>query len=194
MTINDAVRVVGSLDLEWSDKPTIEDIQADTDVEIDAISMLPEDPEQEVARYNAILQLAVQAITDPNVANKIAQEGKTINIAPLIQKILQRSRIHDPDIFRNITQEESMGFVSVAEIRAAEANVNAIMQGQELPSPPAPEQDHKARIEVYRAAAIVAASSGNEQLAQVLQQLIQVQAQIMEEEDTEAKPGRPVGS
>ena len=49
MPVDEAVRIVGSMDLQWSDKPTEEEIQADVDVEIDAISMLPESPEDEVA-------------------------------------------------------------------------------------------------------------------------------------------------
>ena len=86
-----------------------------------------------------------------------------------------------------------MGFVSVAELRAAEANVAAILQGQQLPSPPQSGQDHMARIETYKGAAIIAAASGNQKAAMMLQQLIQVQAQIFEEEQKkQPMPGRKV--
>lgn len=195
LTFTDAVRIVGSLDLEWSEDPTIEDIQMDTDVEIDAISMLPESPEIELQRYQQLLQLAVDGLVTPQVQQKLTEEGKTFELAPLIQQILLRSRIKDPNIFRNIRPEESQGFVSVAEIRAAEANVEAIMQGQQIPSPPAEGQDHLARIEVYRAVAKVAARSGNEQAAQLLQQLIEIQAQLLEAEQAkQPTPGRRVNT
>ena len=98
-----------------------------------------------------------------------------------------------PEIFRNIKPEESMGFVSVAEVIAAGDNVNAILQGQQPQSLPQEGQDHMARIEVYKRAAIVAAASGNEQVVQVLQQLIELQAQVLEQEQSKtAEPGRRV--
>lgn len=193
VTIKDAVRIIGSYDIEWSETPDLDDIQLDTDVEIDVISMLPENPEMEAQRYMELLNVAIEGLSNPAVVNKLKEEGKLFNLAPLIEQILIRQRIKSPDIFRNIRPEESMGYVSVAEVRAAEANVNAIMAGQQLPSPPAPGQDHMARIEVYKGTAIVAAQSGNEKLAAVLQQLIQLQAQIFEEEmKKEPQVGRPI--
>jgi hypothetical protein len=35
VSVEDAVRVVGSLDLEWSDNPSEEDLQAEVDVELE---------------------------------------------------------------------------------------------------------------------------------------------------------------
>ena len=193
VTIKDAVRIIGSYDIEWSDTPDLDDIQLDTDVDIDVISMLPENPEMEAQRYMELLNMAIEGLSNPAVVNKLKEEGKLFNLAPLIEQILIRQRIKSPDIFRNIRPEESMGYVSVAEIRAAEANVNAIMSGQNPPSLPAPGQDHMARIEVYKGAAIVAAQSGNQKLAMILQQLIQLQAQIFEEEmKKEPQVGRKI--
>lgn len=193
LTYTDAVRIIGSLDLEWSEEPDVEDLQMETDVEIDAVSMLPESPEVELARYQQILNLVIQGINDPGIINKLRQENKTFELTPIVEQILMRARIRNPNVFRTIRPEESQGYVSVAEIRAAEANVNAILQRQEIPSPPAEGQDHMARIEVYKAAAIVAAGSGNEQVAQLLQQLIEFQANLMQEEmKKQPQPGRIV--
>ena len=193
VTIKEAVRIIGSYDIEWSDDPDIDDLQMDTDVEIDVISMLPESPETEAQRYMEMLRLAIDGLSNPAVVNKLGQENKIFNLAPLIEQILIRQRIKSPEIFRNIRPEESMGFVSVAELRAAEANVAAILQGQQLPSPPQSGQDHMARIETYKGAAIIAAASGNQKAAMMLQQLIQVQAQIFEEEQKkQPMPGRKV--
>jgi len=58
----EAVRLVGSLDIEWSENPTTEELQADTDVEIDVISMLPENPEEELRRLNETLSLMIQGL------------------------------------------------------------------------------------------------------------------------------------
>jgi hypothetical protein len=58
---------------------------------------------------------------------------------------------------------------------------------------PAPGQDHMARIEIYKVAAIIAAKSGNQKVAMMLQQLIQLQAQVYEEEQSkQAQVGRRV--
>lgn len=193
ITIKEAVRIIGSYDLEWSQEPDIDDFQADTDVEIDVISMLPESPEQEAQRYMELLNLAIQGLSNPAVVNKLSQEGKTFNLAPLIEQILLRQRIKSPDIFRNIKPEESMGFASIAELKAAEANIQALTQGQQLPSPPQPGQDHLTRIEVYKGVAVVLAGTGNTQMAQAIHQLIQMQAQMYEaEQKKQAQPGRKI--
>jgi hypothetical protein len=69
----------------------------------------------------------------------------------------------------------------------------AIMSGQQPPSMPQPGQDHLARIEIYKAAAIVAVKSGNQQLGEMLQQMIQLQAQVYEEEQSkQAQVGRRI--
>jgi len=189
MTKEEAVRVVGSLDIQWSEDPTKEEIQADVDVEMDIYSMLPENPEQELRELQVALGMAIDAIRDTQVAQKIAQEGKIIEISPLIEQILMRLKIKNPDVFRNIKPEESQGFVSVAEVRAAKDNANAALVGQPPPSPPAPGQDHKARLEMYGSVKAVLDSIG--QVSDILEQLIQLQAAIMEEESKkEAEPGK----
>lgn len=188
---DEAVRIVGSLDLEWSENPTKEELQADTDVEIDVISMLPEDPEKEMQELQTILALMVNALTVPQVGQKIAQEGKTFNISPIVEQMLLRLRLRDPEIFRNIKPEESQGFVSVAEVRAAKANVQAALAGDpNIPSPPAAGQDHVARLEVYSTIAQLIQSLGDTIAGKILAALMQTQQMLLQEEmDKEAKPG-----
>ena len=194
MPIKEAVRIVGSLDLEWSDNPTKEEIQAETDVDIDVISMLPENPDKEIQELQTILQLMVEGLTNPQIAQKIAQEGKTINISPVIEQLLLRLKIKDPDIFRNIKPEESQGFVSVSELRAAKQNVQAALTGnQQIPSPPAPGQDHLARLEVYtEVSQILQAVPGiqNSPAWKIITQLIQIQSALLQQvQEEQAKPG-----
>ncbi len=187
----EAVRIVGSLDIDWSDDPSIDEIQADVDVEIDVISMLPENPEEEGRRANETLSLAIQALTIPEVRTKLQEEGKTINLSPLIEQILMRQRIRNPDIFRNIKPEESQGFVSVAEIRAAKQNVEAALTGQNPPSPPEEGQDHVARLEVY--GAIQQLLQKANQTSEILEQLIQVQSALLQQvQEKQSTPGQAV--
>jgi len=80
-----------------------------------------------------------------------------------------------------------MGFVSVAELKAAQANVAAALQGQPPPSPPAPGQDHQARLEMYRAIAQLVGALG--QVSDILNQLIEQQT-IMFEEETKIRAPR----
>jgi hypothetical protein len=190
--VDKAVRIVGSLDIEWSNSPSEEEVQADTDVEIDVISMLPEDPEKELQELQTVLSLMVQGIENPAIANKIAQEGKIIELSPIIEQMLTRLKIKDSQVFRNIKPEESQGFVSVAEIRAAKDNVNAALAGSpDLPSPPAMEQDHKARLEMYtEVAGILQEAAPDSQAMQILQQLIQIHTALLQEiESKQATPG-----
>lgn len=179
----EAVRIVGSLDVEWSDTPTKEGVQADVDVEIDVISMAPENPEKELQEMSAILNLMVQAITTPEIYQKIQQEGKTFNLSPIIENMLLRLRVRDPEVFRNIKPEESQGFTSVAELRAAQQNVMAAMSNQMPPSPPEKGQDHRARLEVYMA--ISQLLKAMNQVSDMLEELIKLQAAILEEEEAE---------
>lgn len=189
LTYKDAVRIIGSLDLEWSDKPTKEEIQADTDVELDVISMLPENPEKELAQLNTLLMLMIQAIQTPGIKEKMAQEGKTFNLSPLIEQMLMRMKIRDPEIFRNIKPEESQGYVSVQQIREAKENVNAALTGQQIPFPPKPEDDSVAKLEVYTTISQLLKQAG--QACDALDQLIQIHVQLLEEMQKEqANPGQ----
>ena len=194
MTVDKAVRIVGSLDLEWSNDPTKEEIQADVDVEIDVISMLPENPEKEMQELQTILTLMYQAMTTPQISQKLAQEGKTINISPIIEQLLLRLRIKDPDVFRNLKPEESQGFVSVQQIREAKQNVDAALsqpQGAPVPFPPKEGDDHVAKLEVYTSIKSLLDKAG--QISDTLEQLIQMQAALLQQvQEAQAKPGNPV--
>jgi hypothetical protein len=191
---DEAVRIIGSLDLQWSDKPTKEEIQADTDVEIDVISMLPENPDKEIQELTTILNLMTQALTTPQIQTKIQQEGKTFNISPIIEQILLRLRLKDPEIYRSIRPEESQGFVSVAEVRAAGSNVNAALAGNpQIPSPPAQGQDHRARLEVYGEIQKVIGTMGDTIAKRIIDALMQAQSALLQQEmDKEATPGNKV--
>lgn len=193
MTIEDAVRITGSMDIQWTTNPTKEEIQADVDVELDVYSMLPENPAQELQEMQTALGMAIDAVRDPMISQKIAQEGKTIELSPLIEQILMRLKIKNPDVFRNIKPEESQGFVSVAEVRAAKDNVNAALQGGQPPSPPAPGQDHRARLEMYTEVQGVLKMAG--QVSDILEQLVMLQQQVMEaEQEKQDEPGKLVSN
>lgn len=192
--IEEAVRIIGSLDLQWSDTPTQEEIQADVDVEIDPISMLPENPQDEIAQLQQVMQLMVQAINDPALAQKIAQEGMKFNLTPLIQQLLTRMKIKDPDIFRTIKPEESEGYASVQQLRLAQGNVEAALHGQPL-QPPQPNDDHATQIAVYQPILKLLQEAGQQQTEafQALAQLIQVQsAMLQEQQDKQANVGQQV--
>lgn len=192
MPIDEAVRIVGSMDLQWSDKPTEEEVQADVDVEIDAISMLPESPEDEVAMLEQALNMMIEALTQPVIMEKIQQEGMVFNFSPLIQQLLMRMKIKDPNIFRTIKPEESQGYASVQQLKFAQANVEAAMHGKPI-QPPQPTDDHQAQIAVYQPIVQLLQEAGQQQTHafQILSQLIQIQTQMMQDaQDKEANPGQ----
>jgi hypothetical protein len=196
MTIEEAVRVIGSLDIQWSDNPTQEEIQADTDVEIDVTSMLPENPQQELEEQKVALGLALQAVQDPTgkVREKLAQEGYTFEIAPLIETILMRLKIRNPDVFRRLKPEESEGYVSVAEVRAAKANVQAALAGQQPPNPPAPENDHVARMETYQTIlGLIQPEAPDSVAVQILTQLVQMHQELLQAiQEKQAQAGQKI--
>ena len=184
-TVDEAVRIVGSLDLEWSENPSREEIQADVDVEMDVISMLPENPEKEIQELQTVLALMIQGLTVPEIRAQLQIEKKTIRLSPIVENLLMRLKIRDPDIFRTIRPEESQGFVPAAELLAARQNVAAILQGQDVPSPPDVGQDHRTRIEAYAALAELGNLPG--QIMQMLDKLILIHEQLLaEEQDKEA--------
>lgn len=192
--IEEAVRIIGSLDLQWSDKPTQEEIQADVDVEIDPISMLPENPQDEIAQLQQVMQLMVQAINDPVIAQKIAQEGMTFNLTPLIQQLLTRMKIKNPDIFRTIKPEESQGYASIQQLKVAQGNVEAIMHGKP-PIPPQPTDDHAVQIAVYQPILQLLQEAGQQQTQAfaALSQLIQLQSAMLQEaQDKQANVGQQI--
>lgn len=191
MPVKDAVRIIGSLDIEWSEKPTKEEIQAEVDVELDVISMLPENPEKELRELNTVLMLMIQGLTDPTIRAKIEQEGKTMNLSPLIEQILLRMKIRDPDVFRNIEPQESEGFVSVQQMKQAQANVDAAVSGKQIPFPPQPDDDHRAKIHIYTAMQQLLQKMG--QVSDAINQLIQIHAALLQEmQSKEAKPNQVV--
>ena len=189
--VKDAVRIVGSLDIEWSDNPTKEELQADVDVDIDVISMLPENPEKEIKELNTILSLMIQGLTIPEVRTKLQQEGKTINLAPLIEQLMLRLRIRDPEVFRNIKPEESEGFVSAQQLKQAQANVDAAITKQQIPFPPQPDDDHRAKLAVYGATQQLLQKMG--QVSDTLEQLIQIQSALLQKlQEKEDKPNQKI--
>ena len=191
ITFKDAVRIVGSLDIEWSEKPTKEALQADVDVEIDVVSMLPENPEKELRELHTLLSLMIQAIMQPSVMSKIQQEGKTFNLSPVIEQMLQRMKIRDPEIFRGIKPEESQGFVSVQQIREAKDNVTAALENKQIPHPPTMEDDHRAKLEVYSTISELLKKAG--QMSDVLEQLIQIHTALIQKlQEKEDTPGKVV--
>lgn len=191
LPIKDAVRIIGSLDIQWSEKPTKEEVQADVDVDIDVVSMLPENPEMELKNLNATLMLMIQAMSSPQIMDKIKSEGKTFNLSPIIEQILIRQRIRNPDVFRGIKPDESQGYVSVQQIREAKENVNAALTGAQVPYPPTMEDDHLAKLEVYTSIQDILQKAG--QVSDVLEQLMQVQmAMLSELQKKQANPGQQV--
>ena len=191
MPYEEAVRIMGTTDISWSEKPTKEGMQADVSVELDVISMLPENPDKELQDLNVILGMTVQAINDPGVRTKLLQEGKIMNLAPLIEQILLRRKINDSDIFRNIKPEESMGYASVQQLRQAQQNVTAAISGQQIPFPPQPNDDHAVKLEVYGAAKELLAAAG--QISDMLEQMIQIQSALLAQiQEKEGGAGMPV--
>lgn len=194
MPFDEAVRIVGSMDLQWSDKPSQEEIQADVDVEIDPISIAPENPQDEADRLNLVMNMMIGAITNPGVATKIATEGMTFNLTPVIQQLLMRMKIKDPDIFRAIKPEESMGFASVEQLRKAQANVEAALHGAPV-APPSEADDHATQISVYQPILKLLQEAGQAQTQAfaVLSELIQIQASMLEDQmSKQATPGMKV--
>ena len=135
--------------------------------------------------------LAIQALTSPQIQQKLKEEGKTINLSPLIEQILLRTRIRDPEVFRNIKPEESQGFVSVEQVREAKANVQAAITNQKIPFPPKMEDDHVAKLEVYTSMAQMFQMMG--QVSDSLNQLIQIhQALLQQLQEKESRPNQVV--
>ncbi len=189
--VKEAVRISGTLDIEWSENPTKEELQAPTDVTIDVYSMLPEDPQTELATLNTVLSLMVRGVTEPLVKQKLQEEGKTINLAPVIEQILYRLKIRNPEIFRNIKPEESEGFVSVQQIKEARENVNAALTGEQPPFPPQPNDDHRAKLEVYTSMQQILQAAG--QVSEMLDQLAQAHSAILQEiESQQGQSGQQV--
>ena len=185
-----AVRISGTLDVQWSDNPTKEEIQADTDVEIDVYSMLPENPETEINRINTVLTMMFNAMANPTIMTKIQQEGNTFNISPLITNLLYQMKLRDPDMFRKIRPEESQGFVSVQQVREAKQNVDAALKGGQPPFPPKPEDDHLAKLEIYTTISTLLKEIG--QQSDTLEQLIQIHAALLEEIQSKQEQGGKV--
>jgi len=190
-TVDEAIRITGSLDTQWIENPTKEEIQADCDVEIDVVSMLPENPEKEIQELQTVLSLMVSGLTDPVIRQQLEMEGKKIELSPIIENLLMRLKIKNPDIFRNIRPEESEGFVSVKELKDARENVKAMVAGAEIPIPPAQGQDHRAKIEAYASIAELANNSPSEESQMIiakLDQLIAIHEQLLEEEMKKESP------
>jgi len=188
-TIKDAVRIMGTLGVEWSDKPSKEEIQAEVDVELDVYSMIPDDPEREMRAMREILMFMVEAVNNPAIFQKIQQEGKTLNLSPLIEQILYRLKLRNSEIFRPINPEESQGFASIQQLREAQQNVMASLQGQQDQIvPPKEGDDHRVKMEIYSVINNIINALG--QKADALEQLMMMQQALMQEEaDREGQSG-----
>lgn len=178
-SVEDAVRIIGTLDIDWVDNISKEELQAEVDVDINVFSMLPENPEREVRNLNTVLMLFVQAITQPVIMQKFQQEGKTINLSPLVESILTRLKIKEPDLFRNIKPEESMGFASIQQLKEAQGNIQAAVTGQQVPFPPKVDDDHRVKLETY--SSVLGLLNAMGQTSDVLEQLIRVHQLLIQQ-------------
>ena len=188
MPVKDAVRIVGSLDVEWTDNFSKEELQAETDIELDVVSMLPENPEKEIQELTTVLNLMVQAVSQPALQDKLLQEGKTFNLSPIIDNLLTRLKIRDPEVFRAIRPEESMGYVKVKDLADAQANTQAALAGQQPPVMPAEGQDHKAHIAMYGSIGQLIQQMGDTITKQILEALTQSHMALAEEEQKKKAP------
>lgn len=190
-SVEDAVRIVGTLDVDWVDNISKEDLQADVDVDINVFSMLPENPERELRSLNTVLALMIQGLTMPEIRQKILEEGNTMNLSPLIEQILLRIKVKHPEIFRRIKPEESMGFVSVQQLQQARQNVQASLTGQQPPFPPQASDDHKAKLEVYTSTMGLLQALG--QTSDQLEQLIRIHTLLLQQiSEKQSSPGQVV--
>jgi hypothetical protein len=190
MPYKEAVRINGGIDVEWSEDPTKEEIQAEMDVELDILSMLPENPDQEAQRLQMVLQLMQGAISNPAVFQKLQTEGFTFNLNPIVESLLMRLKIRDPEAFRRIRQEESLGFSSNQQLKVAHANVLASIQGAvDQIQPPQETDDHIAHGEVYKAALQLLQLTGtNEAVMQPLMELLEAHGGMQQELEAKQAP------
>ena len=111
------------------------------------------------------------------------------NFSPVIEQILLRMKIRDSEIFRTIKPEESQGFVSVQQLKQAQANVDAAISGQQIPFPPQMNDDHRAKLHVYASMQQLLQKMG--QVSDALNQLIQIHLALIQEiQKKQAKPGQ----
>ena len=191
-SVDDAIRIMGTLDIDWVDNISKEELQAEVDVDINVFSMLPENPERELRSLNTILSLMVQAITTPQVATKIAQEGKTMNLSPLIENILLRLKIKEPNLFRNIQPEESEGFASIQQLRQAQENIQAAVSGQQPPHQPQITDDHRVKLETYMSVSGLLKQMG--QTSDMLEQLIRIHQLLLQQiQEKQTSPPKVIG-
>lgn len=190
-TVEDAVRIIGTLDIDWTDNISQAELQAEVDVDINVYSMLPENPERELRSLNTILAMVTSALTNPSIMRKIQEEGKTMNLSPIIEQILTRMKLKEPNIFRNILPKESEGFISAQQLNQARANVNASLTGQQVPFPPMPTDDHRVKLETYASISQLLQALG--QKSDTLDQLIQMQMLLMQQQqEKQTQPGQQI--
>ncbi len=123
----------------------------------------------------------------PAIKAKLQEEGKVVNLSPLIERILLRLKINDSEVFRNVRPDESQGFVSVQQLKEAQANVQSVLKGGSVKFPPKPEDDHRAKLEVYTAMLQVIGQN------QILKQLIQIHQILLQQiQQKQARPGQAI--
>ena len=198
-TVPKVVTITGELEPEFIENLTKEEIQAEVDITFDVVSMLAANPEIEVKQLTDFLNILGAAAAFPEFKQQLAARGKVVNVVPIIEQIQKRLNVNDPEVIRDIRPGESKGFVSVAELEAAQSNVIAILQGEaqtieELPSPPAPEQDHEVRLRVYRSVLeMLKLITPQSPIIQALTNLSLAQQEVQKEEARKGAPqsGQP---
>jgi hypothetical protein len=111
-------------------------------------------------------------------------EGKTVNLSPILEQMLLRLKIRNPDVFRAIKPEESQGFVSVQQLMEAKSNTVAALTGQGQIIPPQPTNDHRAQLEMYTTIQQLLALEGRNSAA--LDQLINMQAEMLQQQQEQS--------
>lgn len=190
----DIVPVMGTLDFEWSDEFSNDDITDEVDIEVDLVSMLPENPAVEIRNLLDMLRIMSDAMANPAIITKIQQEGHMFNFTPFIEQLLLRMNLRNEEMFRPVRPEEGEGFSPNSSLLLARQRaIRAIITGEF--DPPQPGENHDVMLSVYQS--LLQLLQAIQAPVGALPQLIQateLARQQEEESSGKRKAGTPVRS
>ena len=105
------IRVVGSTEIEWSDNFSKSDITDEVDIEVDVATLQPiNDPIRQRQALD-LLQLSIQAISNPQVLQKLISEGANISLSEMIKELLKTLEIKNERIFQTGQQQSNLAIL-----------------------------------------------------------------------------------
>jgi hypothetical protein len=134
-TTDTMVRRLGTIQPEWSDNFSAEDIQIEDDVEVDIGEMVPINEVIRKKQALEFLELVGKGATEPGIKMKLAEEGYELNLAEAVKEAVIAFGIKNDKVIQRIDPDKYVKILKqlyLAKVQGAMGQGSPATSGKQL--------------------------------------------------------------